>query len=431
MKILQEKEILARLKADLRWSLRVNDIPIKEEEDFTLNFCKYIGELNTNEKFMAQAIIINPYVFQYASEELRAKREFVLMALKNGVDSKWYYYPEYSIADFIELFFFTDDLRDDKEIALLAVSCFHICYRCPLQFVSLRLRDDEEVVFKAVETNGKNIHFASHRLSTKYEILSMAIRGPRGLNKEEIKKFITAEMRNDKTVMMEVVKKAGTTLEIASPLLQDDEDIITEAIKKSPSAMKYASDRLKGDHNFVYKSVNQNGNVIFDVNKRFLQDMELLSLAIKNLSITAINKLVKLSPDAFTLLPSEIQEKIKPATNEEVSQYRFDISEIPREELKEHFIAVISGLTPREQKVIRLLYGIDDGQEKTLDEVGREFKVTRERIRQIEAKAIRKLRSPGRVNRLKDFLEDGDISFGNFSADEEIEFDENSLFNDD
>jgi RNA polymerase primary sigma factor len=74
--------------------------------------------------------------------------------------------------------------------------------------------------------------------------------------------------------------------------------------------------------------------------------------------------------------------------------------------LKEQLLAVINGLTPREQKVIRLRYGIDDGKARTLEEVGREFKVTRERIRQIEAKALRKLRNPTRTKRLKDFLED-------------------------
>jgi len=74
--------------------------------------------------------------------------------------------------------------------------------------------------------------------------------------------------------------------------------------------------------------------------------------------------------------------------------------------LKEQLLAVIGGLTPREQKVIRLRYGIDDGKPRTLEEVGREFKVTRERIRQIEAKALRKLRNPTRTKRLKDFLEE-------------------------
>ena len=68
--------------------------------------------------------------------------------------------------------------------------------------------------------------------------------------------------------------------------------------------------------------------------------------------------------------------------------------------LKEQLLAVIETLTPREQKVIRLRYGLDDGHPRTLEEVGREFNVTRERIRQIEAKALRKLRQPSRSKRL-------------------------------
>ena len=65
-----------------------------------------------------------------------------------------------------------------------------------------------------------------------------------------------------------------------------------------------------------------------------------------------------------------------------------------------------STLTQREQKVIRLRYGIDDGRQRTLEEVGKEFNVTRERIRQIEAKALRKMRHPSRSKKLKDFLTD-------------------------
>lgn len=74
--------------------------------------------------------------------------------------------------------------------------------------------------------------------------------------------------------------------------------------------------------------------------------------------------------------------------------------------LKEQLLSVIDSLTPREQKVIRLRYGIDDAKPRTLEEVGREFKVTRERIRQIEAKALRKMRNPNRTKRLKDFIEE-------------------------
>ncbi|MBO4594123.1 MAG: sigma-70 family RNA polymerase sigma factor, partial [Clostridia bacterium] len=73
--------------------------------------------------------------------------------------------------------------------------------------------------------------------------------------------------------------------------------------------------------------------------------------------------------------------------------------------LREQILEVLDSLTPREQKVLRLRYGLDDGRPRTLEEVGREFNVTRERIRQIEAKALRKLRHPSRSKRLKDFLD--------------------------
>ena len=71
--------------------------------------------------------------------------------------------------------------------------------------------------------------------------------------------------------------------------------------------------------------------------------------------------------------------------------------------LKEQIARVLDTLTPREEKVLRLRYGIDDGRPRTLEEVGKEFNVTRERIRQIEAKALRKLRHPSRCKRLRDF----------------------------
>lgn len=72
--------------------------------------------------------------------------------------------------------------------------------------------------------------------------------------------------------------------------------------------------------------------------------------------------------------------------------------------LKEQLLEVLNSLTPREQKVIMLRYGIDDGHPRTLEEVGKEFNVTRERIRQIEAKALKKLKHPSRSKKLKDFL---------------------------
>ena len=73
--------------------------------------------------------------------------------------------------------------------------------------------------------------------------------------------------------------------------------------------------------------------------------------------------------------------------------------------LKEQLVEVLGTLTEREQKVLRLRFGLDDGRARTLEEVGKEFNVTRERIRQIEAKALRKLRHPSRSRRLKDYLD--------------------------
>lgn len=73
--------------------------------------------------------------------------------------------------------------------------------------------------------------------------------------------------------------------------------------------------------------------------------------------------------------------------------------------LKEQLLEVLETLTPREEKVLRLRFGLDDGRQRTLEEVGKEFNVTRERIRQIEAKALRKLRHPSRSKKLKDYID--------------------------
>ena len=72
--------------------------------------------------------------------------------------------------------------------------------------------------------------------------------------------------------------------------------------------------------------------------------------------------------------------------------------------LRQQLMDILDTLSPREAKVLRLRYGLDDGRPRTLEEVGREFNVTRERVRQIEAKALRKIRNPNRSNKLRDFL---------------------------
>ena len=73
--------------------------------------------------------------------------------------------------------------------------------------------------------------------------------------------------------------------------------------------------------------------------------------------------------------------------------------------LREHLDEVLHTLTPREMQVLKLRFGFDDGRTRTLEEVGKEFNITRERIRQIEAKALRKLRHPSRAKKLKDYLD--------------------------
>ena len=72
--------------------------------------------------------------------------------------------------------------------------------------------------------------------------------------------------------------------------------------------------------------------------------------------------------------------------------------------LREQLEEVMNTLTPREAKVLKLRFGLEDGKSRTLEEVGREFNVTRERIRQIEAKALRKLRHPSRSKKLRDYM---------------------------
>ena len=75
--------------------------------------------------------------------------------------------------------------------------------------------------------------------------------------------------------------------------------------------------------------------------------------------------------------------------------------------LTEQMARVLHTLSPREEKVVKMRFGLEDGRERTLQDVGRSFALTRERIRQIEAKAVRKLRHPSRSRQLKAFLDDG------------------------
>ena len=124
-----------------------------------------------------------------------------------------------------------------------------------------------------------------------------------------------------------------------------------------------------------------------------------------NLPIERVSEIQKIAQDPLSLEDPVGDEDSK------VADYVPDETSIAPDEattrsmLKSQLLSVIETLTPREQKVIRLRYGLDDGSPKTLEQVGQEFNVTRERIRQIEAKALRKLRTPSRSKKLKDFAD--------------------------
>ena len=96
----------------------------------------------------------------------------------------------------------------------------------------------------------------------------------------------------------------------------------------------------------------------------------------------------------------EQMQEILEKQQDEIEELRME-----NRSLKEQLDEVLDTLTEREQKVLRLRFGMNDGRARTLEEVGKEFDVTRERIRQIEAKALRKLRHPSRSRKLRDFLD--------------------------
>ena len=125
------------------------------------------------------------------------------------------------------------------------------------------------------------------------------------------------------------------------------------------------------------------------------------------MTVEKVKEIVKASH-----LPVSLELPIGDEGNTTLADFIEDQNSIPPAEvassqlLKEKIGEVLSELTPREQRVIILRFGIDDGCSRTLKEIGHEFNVTRERIRQIEAKAIRKLRHPSRSRKLRGYLED-------------------------
>jgi RNA polymerase primary sigma factor len=127
---------------------------------------------------------------------------------------------------------------------------------------------------------------------------------------------------------------------------------------------------------------------------------------VMNLSVDRVREIQKISQE-----PVSLETPIGEEEDSHLGDFiQDDNVPVPAEAaaftlLKEQLVEVLGTLTEREQKVLRLRFGLDDGRARTLEEVGKEFNVTRERIRQIEAKALRKLRHPSRSRKLKDYLE--------------------------
>ena len=152
-------------------------------------------------------------------------------------------------------------------------------------------------------------------------------------------------------------------------------------------------------------------NRLMRINRRLLQDLgheptpEEIAIEMQ-LSPEKVREILKVSQE-----PVSIETPIGEEDDSHLGDFLEDHSALAPADaashqlLREQVKDALKGLTQREQEVLRLRFGLDDGRSRTLEEVGKEFRVTRERIRQIEAKALRKLRHPSRSRRLKDYLE--------------------------
>ena len=125
-----------------------------------------------------------------------------------------------------------------------------------------------------------------------------------------------------------------------------------------------------------------------------------------DMSLDKVRKVFKIAKEPISLETPIGEEEDSPLGNSiEDRNALLPVDAASKQLLKEQIEDVLFTLTPREQRVLQLRFGLEDGRSRTLEEVGVEFNVTRERIRQIEAKALRKLRHPSRSRKLKDYLE--------------------------
>ncbi len=156
----------------------------------------------------------------------------------------------------------------------------------------------------------------------------------------------------------------------------------------------------------------ENINKLVRIQRQLLQDLGREPKAeeiaeVMNLDVDKVSDMMKIAQRPISLeTPIGEEEDSQLGDFIEDEQVDTPVDVTTHIMLKEQLFNILESLTPREQKVLRLRFGLDDGKIRTLEEVGQVFDVTRERIRQIEAKALRKLRHPSRSKKLKDYLED-------------------------
>jgi len=158
----------------------------------------------------------------------------------------------------------------------------------------------------------------------------------------------------------------------------------------------------------MVETISRQGNAIKVLTQELGREPTLEEIAQRlETTVERVAEIQRISLDPISLeskVGHEEDSKIGDLVVDETALSPHDIA--MQNMLKEQLMSVLETLTPREQKVIRLRYGLDDAHPRTLEEVGREFSVTRERIRQIEAKALRKLRQPSKLRRLRDDEDD-------------------------
>jgi len=190
-----------------------------------------------------------------------------------------------------------------------------------------------------------------------------------------------------------IIKQAGkTTADIARQAARQVAREPVELLKSGSSQV------MQNENTNIQDPINLTSDKLPDITPEEIAK-------IMGIEVEKAHEIVKISQETTSIetpVGREEDSRLKEFIPDETTLSPFDSAS--HDLLKEQLVEVLDTLNPRERKVLELRFGIKDGRSRTLEEVGKEFGVTRERIRQIEAKALRKLRHPSRSKRLKDYL---------------------------